>query len=139
MLDIAQSKFSEAINSIALHDAHYLSQSDVFSPTTSGILTYIDLKCEESMQKEINITKSSLNTTIPIYSLVAALNYEDHAIPGIFDDAELLSPEILQGIICVMLAEIVMSLALCHKMKGNHQDYQDLCQAGHRLHLVSKH
>lgn len=74
----------------------------------------------------------------PIEALLNALKNAEQPLPQSCSNKNriFLSNDVLQGVICVMLTDIAMALALCHQMKGEHQEYRELYHASTRLHSV---
>lgn len=73
--------------------------------------------------------------------IVSALKNQEQPLPDCSDrrgsERRVYLPnDVLQRVICVMLTEIVMALALCHQMKEESQDYDDLFKVSNRLHTI---
>lgn len=138
LFEIAQSKFANAVQIIASNDPFYTQENETFAPHTSAILAFLQEKCKESMEKKIFVAKKQQTGEfdLPIHSLVTALKDDTHPLPKYCVQKNEIPQETVEGVICVMLADIVMALALCHKMKGDHIDYKNLYQISHRLHTV---
>ncbi len=188
LFEEAQSKFANAINYIACNDPIYMRANDFFSPLTSAIIAFINVKCDQSMEKKPVVsskdnsldhvqslseksrsaknmgqlfskqpdawgeenyeTKAQVDfhpdadtkeSGHPIEALLKALKNDDQPLPISCSTKNriFLSNDVLQGVVCVMLTDIAMALALCHQMKGEDREYEDLYHVSSRLHTVS--
>lgn len=152
--------------------------NDFFFPLTSAIIAFINVKCDQSMEKKpvVSSKDNSLDNVQTLSEKSRSAknmgqlfskqpdawgeeNYETKAQVDFHHDADMkesghpieallkalkndnqplpLSCSMLQGVVCVMLTDIAMALALCHQMKGEDREYEDLYHVSNRLHTVS--